>query len=257
MLIVVSPAKSLDMSPVSAEMTDLMFPDDAMRLAKAARNLTLSDLKGLMSISDNLAKLNRDRFKAYSADPEPENVKPAVFAFDGDTYKGLEAKTLDPDALRWAQDHLRILSGMYGLLRPLDGMQPYRLEMGSKLKTRRGKDLYDYWGTQISKRLNAEAEAIGTDILVNCASQEYFHAADNKALKLRVVTPQFYEVKGGKPKIVSFFAKRARGAMARYIIENRITEVEDLKGFHTGGYAFDPDMSQDNTLVFSRDYPEE
>ena len=136
-------------------------------------------------------------------------------------------------------------------------MQPYRLEMGSKLKTRRGKDLYDYWGTQISKRLNAEAEAIGTDVLVNCASQEYFHAADTKALKLRVVTPQFYEVKGGKPKIVSFFAKRARGAMARYIIENRITEVEDLKGFHTGGYAFDPDMSQDNNLVFSRDYPEE
>ena len=257
MLIVVSPAKSLDMSPVSVEMTDLMFPDDAMRLAKAARNLTLSDLKGLMSISDNLAKLNRDRFRAYSADPEPENVKPAVFAFDGDTYKGLEAKTLDPDALRWAQDHLRILSGMYGLLRPLDGMQPYRLEMGSKLKTRRGKDLYDYWGTQISKRLNAEAEAIGTDVLVNCASQEYFHVADTKALKLRVVTPQFYEVKSGKPKIVSFFAKRARGAMARYIIENRITEVEDLKGFHTGGYAFDPDMSQDNTLVFSRDYPEE
>jgi cytoplasmic iron level regulating protein YaaA (DUF328/UPF0246 family) len=257
MLIVVSPAKSLDMSPVSVDPTDLMFPDDAMRLAKAARNLTLSDLKGLMSISDNLAKLNRDRFKAYSADPEPENVKPAVFAFDGDTYKGLEAKTLDPDALRWAQDHLRILSGMYGLLRPLDGMQPYRLEMGSKLKTRRGKDLYDYWGTQISKRLNAEAEAIGTDVLVNCASQEYFHAADTKALKLRVVTPQFYEVKGGKPKIVSFLAKRARGAMARYIIENRITEVEDLKGFHTGGYAFDPDMSQDNTLVFSRDYPEE
>jgi len=257
MLIVVSPAKSLDMSPVSVDPTDLMFPDDAMRLAKAARNLTLSDLKGLMSISDNLAKLNRDRFKAYSADPEPENVKPAVFAFDGDTYKGLEAKTLDPDALLWAQDHLRILSGMYGLLRPLDGMQPYRLEMGSKLKTRRGKDLYDYWGTQISKRLNAEAEAIGTDILVNCASQEYFHAADTKALKLRVVTPQFYEVKGGNPKIVSFFAKRARGAMARYIIENRITEVEDLKGFHTGGYTFDPDMSQDNTLVFSRDYPEE
>ena len=257
MLIVVSPAKSLDMSPVSVDPTELMFPDDAMRLAKRARNLTLSDLKGLMSISDNLAKLNRDRFRAYSADPEPENVKPAVFAFDGDTYKGLEAKTLDPDALRWAQDHLRILSGMYGLLRPLDGMQPYRLEMGSKLKTRRGKDLYDYWGTQISKRLNAEAEAIGTDILVNCASQEYFHAADTKALKLRVVTPQFYEVKGGKPKIVSFLAKRARGAMARYIIENRITEVEDLKDFHTGGYAFDPDMSQDNTLVFSRDYPEE
>ncbi len=257
MLIVVSPAKALDMSPVPVATTDLMFPDDALRLAKAARNLPLRDLKALMKLSDNLTKLNHERFKAYRAEPEAEAVKAAVLAFDGDTYKGLEAKTLDDDAMRWAQDHLRILSGMYGLLRPLDGMQAYRLEMGSRLKTRRGTSLYDYWGDQIAKKLNAEAEAIDTGVLINCASQEYFRAADRDALKLRVVTPQFYEVKGGKPKIVSFFAKRARGAMARYIIENRLTDPDDIKGFHTGGYAYDPVLSEGDNTAFTRDYPDE
>ncbi|OUD09795.1 hypothetical protein BVC71_08195 [Marivivens niveibacter] len=256
MLIVVSPAKSLDLSPVDIETTDIMFPKEALSLAKTARNLTLGDLKSLMSISDNLAKLNRDRFKAYTETPDADAVKAAVYAFDGDTYKGLEAKTLDEDDIKWAQDHLRILSGMYGLLRPLDAMQPYRLEMGSKLKTRRGKNLYEYWGDQIAKTLNTEAEAIGTDILVNCASQEYFHAADTKALKLRVITPQFYEIKDGKAKIVSFFAKRARGAMARYIIENRLTDAEAIKGFATGGYAYDADLSDGDTWAFSRAYPD-
>jgi uncharacterized protein len=208
-----------------------------------------------MHISDDLARLNRDRFAAFAADPAAEAVKPAALAFNGDTYQGLEAKTLSKDDLAWAQDHLVILSGLYGMLRPLDAIQPYRLEMGSKLKTRRGQSLYAYWGDTIAKALNAQAEAQGTDTLINCASQEYFGVADRKALKLRVITPVFMELKDDKPRIVSFFAKRARGAMARHIIEHRLTEAEEIKGFKSGGYAYDPDLSEGNKWVFLRDYP--
>lgn len=255
MLVVVSPAKSLDMDPVGVTPTQPVFQADAVRLSKTARNLTLKDLKGLMGISNDLARLNRDRFQAFAADPAPDAVKPAALAFNGDTYQGLEAKTLTDEDMAWAQDHLRILSGLYGLLRPLDAIQPYRLEMGSRLKTRRGKSLYDYWGDTIAKALTAQAAAVGTQTLINCASQEYFGAADRKALKLRVITPTFMELKDGKPRIVSFFAKRARGAMARFIVENRLTEPDDIKGFQTGGYAFDADLSEGDTWVFLRDYP--
>lgn len=255
MLVVISPAKSLDMTPVQIPATAPAFQDDALRLAKTARGLSLGDLKSLMSISDDLARLNRDRFAAFAAEPAPEAVKPAALAFNGDTYQGLEAKTLSADDLHWAQDHLGILSGLYGLLRPLDAIQPYRLEMGSKLKTRRGNSLYDYWGDTIAKTLNARAAGVGTDLLVNCASQEYFGAVDRKALRLRVITPSFMEVKDDKPRIVSFFAKRARGAMARFIVENRVTDAEGIKGFTSGGYAYDADLSEGDTWVFVRDYP--
>ncbi len=255
MLVVVSPAKSLDMDPVEVAATAPDFQEDAVRLSKTAKNLTLKELKGLMSISDDLARLNRDRFKAFAAEPTAELTKPAALAFNGDTYQGLEAKTLTDDDLAWAQDHLRILSGLYGLLRPLDAIQPYRLEMGSRLKTRRGKTLYDYWGDTIAKALNAQAETVGADTLINCASQEYFGAADRKALKLRVITPVFMEVKEDKPRIVSFFAKRARGAMARYVVENRLTKADEIKGFTSGGYAYDPDLSEGDKWVFLRDYP--
>lgn len=255
MLVVVSPAKSLDMDPVDVPATAPAFQDDAVRLSKTARNLTLKELKGLMDISDDLARLNRDRFKVFAAEPAPDATKPAALAFNGDTYQGLEAKTLSEDDLTWAQDHLRILSGLYGLLRPLDAIQPYRLEMGSRLKTRRGKSLYDYWGDTIAKALNVQAEAVQTDTLVNCASQEYFGAADRKALKLRVITPVFMEVKDNKPRIVSFFAKRARGAMARFIVENRVTAADGIKDFASGGYAHDPDLSAGDKWVFLRDYP--
>ncbi|MEM6659545.1 MAG: peroxide stress protein YaaA, partial [Pseudomonadota bacterium] len=172
----------------------------------------------------------------------------------GDTYQGLEAATLDTEEMAWAQEHLRILSGLYGLLRPLDAIQPYRLEMGSKLKTRRGKTLYAYWRDQLSKALNAQAEQIGSDMLVNCASQEYFGAVDPKALKLRPVTPVFMEDKAGSPKIVSFFAKKARGAMARYIIQHRVTNPAGLLDFNTGGYAYRADMSDADKPVFVRPY---
>jgi cytoplasmic iron level regulating protein YaaA (DUF328/UPF0246 family) len=255
MLVVISPAKSLDMTPIDIAPTMPEFQEDAVRLSKTARNLTLTELKGLMSISDDLAKLNRDRFKAFAVEPSADAVKPAALAFNGDTYQGLEAKTLTSDDLAWAQDHLGILSGLYGVLRPLDAIQPYRLEMGSRLKTRRGKSLYDYWGDTVAKALNTRAAAVGADSLINCASQEYFGAADRKALKLNVITPQFMEVKDDRPRIVSFFAKRARGAMARYIVENRLTDHADILGFNSGGYAYDTDLSTPEKPVFLRDYP--
>ncbi len=256
MLTVISPAKSLDWDPVDAPATAPAFQEDAVRLARTSRNLTLGALKDLMSISDDLARLNRDRFKAFQETPADDITKPAALAFNGDTYLGLEAKTLTDADMAYAQDHLRILSGLYGLLRPLDAIQPYRLEMGSRLKTRRGKSLYDYWGTTLSKALNVLGGEQGTDTLVNCASQEYFGAADTKALKLNVITPVFMEVKDDRPRIVSFFAKRARGAMARHIIENRVTDLQGLSAFNAGGYTFDPDLSVPNKPVFLRDYPD-
>lgn len=252
MLVVISPAKRLDWQERAVEMTAPVFEDDAQRLARTARNLTLGDLKGLMGLSDDLARLNRDRFRAFTDTPGPEELRPAALAFAGDTYTGLEAGSLEPEEMDWAQGHLRILSGLYGLLRPRDGFQAYRLEMGSRLKTRRGGNLYEYWGDQIAKALNAQAEAIGTDILVNCASQEYFGAVPEKALKLRVITPQFMEDKPGGPKIVSFFAKRARGAMARFIVQTRLTDPEGIRDFDLGGYRYQPDMSDPDRPVFLR-----
>lgn len=257
MLVVISPAKRLDWAERDVQTTAPDFQEDAVRLAKTARNLTLGNLKLLMSLSDDLAKLNRDRFKAFENAPEAELTRPAALAFAGDTYQGLEAGSLDPEELKYAQDHLRILSGLYGVLRPLDAIQPYRLEMGSRLKTRRGKNLYDYWGSDLSKALNSQGEATGSEVLINCASQEYFGAVDLKALKLRVVTPQFMEDKGdGKgPKIVSFFAKRARGAMARFVMQTRITEADGILEFGSGGYAYVPELSKPDAPVFLRPYP--
>ena len=252
MLVVISPAKRLDWSERPVDMTEPAFQADAVRLARTARNLTLGDLKGLMDLSDDLARLNRDRFRAFAEAPAPEALRPAALAFAGDTYQGLEAGSLDPDEMAWAQDHLRILSGLYGLLRPLDAIQAYRLEMGSRLKTRRGGSLYDYWRDQIARALRAQAADLNTDTLVNCASQEYFGAVPLRALGLRVVTPVFMEDKPGGPKIVSFFAKRARGSMARYIIQRRLTDPSGLTDFDLGGYAFRPEMSEPDKPVFVR-----
>ena len=257
MLVVISPAKRLDWTERDVDATEPDFQADAIRLSKTARNLTLGKLKSLMDLSDDLARLNRDRFRAFQDEPSAEATRPAVFAFAGDTYQGLEADSLDADELRWAQDHLRILSGLYGVLRPLDAIQPYRLEMGSRLKTRRGANLYDYWRDELSKVLNAQAQETGTNILINCASQEYFGAVAPNTLKLRVITPTFLEDKGdGKgPKMVSFFAKKARGAMARFVVQNRLTDAEHLKSFETGGYSFDVERSTPDKPVFVRDYP--
>ncbi len=257
MLTVISPAKRLDENrrtlPAGLPATTPAFLADAAKLARIARALSVDDLRALMDISEPLARLNHDRFRTFKAKPDPAALHPAAFCFDGDTYAGLEAKTLDPDALRWAQDHLRILSGLYGLLRPLDEIQPYRLEMGSKLANPKGPDLYAFWGKKLAKALNEAAAAAGTETLVNCASNEYFHAVDRKALKLRILTPTFLEVKGTEAKIVSFFAKRARGAMARFIAEHRLTDPADLSGFTIGGYAYDPDRSTPENPVFLRE----
>lgn len=253
MLVVISPAKRLDMSPCDAPAPSAPdFQADAVELAGVARGLSVGELQKLMGLSDKLARLNADRFADFSENPAPEATRPAAFMFDGDTYAGLEARTLDADALRWAQDHLRILSGLYGLLRPLDAIQPYRLEMGSRLANARGKTLYDYWGDRLAKALNAAGEAAGSEVLVNCASNEYFGAVDEAALKLRVITPVFMEERGGQAKIVSFYAKKARGAMARFICENRLTDPEALKAFDTGGYRFSAAMSEGDRLVFLR-----
>lgn len=257
MLVVISPAKRLDWDTRDVQVTQPDFQEDAVRLAKTARNLTLGKLKDLMSLSDDLARLNRDRFQAFADDPEMETTRPAALAFAGDTYQGLLAAELDAEEQAWAQDHLRILSGLYGLLRPYDAIQPYRLEMGSKLKTRRGTSLYDYWGDTLSKALNAQAQALGTKTLINCASQEYFGAVAPKALKLDVITPQFLEDKedGKGPRMVSFFAKKARGAMARFIIQNRLGDAEGVKDFNMGGYAYQPELSTPEKPVFVRPYP--
>ncbi len=254
MLVVISPAKRLDWSERDINSTEPDFQQDAARLARTARNLTLGDLRKLMDLSPDLARLNRDRFRDFSDAPPQGVTRPAALAFAGDTYLGLEAATLDPEEMAWAQDHLRILSGLYGVLRPLDAIQPYRLEMGSRLKTRRGKTLYAYWRDSLSKALNAQASRIGTETLINCASQEYFGAVDPGALKLRVVSPVFMEDKPGGPKIVSFFAKRARGAMARYVIQRRLTDPAALVDFDSGGYVYRPDLSEPDRPVFVRPY---
>ncbi|WP_226780373.1 peroxide stress protein YaaA [Oceaniglobus trochenteri] len=255
MLVVISPAKRLNWDVERGAVSTPDFHAEANRLAGHARQLTLAQLKGLMGLSDDLARLNRDRFRAFEPEPTEDNSKPAALAFAGDTYMGLDAASLDPEDMEWARDHLRILSGLYGVLRPRDAIQAYRLEMGSRLKTRRGQTLYDFWGDTIARALNAQAAETGSDSLVNCASQEYFGAVDLKRLTPRVVTPQFMELKDGKAKIVSFFAKKARGAMARYIVQNRLTDPQDILGFDTGGYAHALEMSEPDRPVFLRDYP--
>ncbi|MGZ9099692.1 MAG: peroxide stress protein YaaA [Brevundimonas sp.] len=252
MLIVLSPAKRLDFTEADPALpaSERRFREDTASLSKTARARTVAELRRLMSISDDLARLNRERFQAFDA--ESADGVQAAFAFAGDVYEGLKARELDPGGLAWAQDHVRILSGFYGLLRPLDRIQPYRLEMGTRLKTRRGASLYDFWGDRISKCLNADAEGQADRTLVNLASQEYFGAVDAKALKLPVVTPHFRESKDGESRIISFFAKKARGGMARFAIDQRIERAEDLKAFDRDGYRFDKTASSDTDWIFIR-----
>jgi cytoplasmic iron level regulating protein YaaA (DUF328/UPF0246 family) len=256
MLVVISPAKKLDWAERDVAATAPDFQGDAIKLAGVARALKHEELKKLMHLSDALASLNLDRFKSFQDEPDADVTRPAALAFAGDTYQGLEAASLDGDEMAWAQDHLRILSGLYGVLRPLDLIQAYRLEMGSRLKTAKGKNLYDYWQDDLSNALNAQGAAVGTEVLINCASQEYFGAVALKALKLRVITPAFMEDKGQGPKIVSFYAKKARGAMARFMVQNRLTDPKSILDFDVGGYAYQPDLSTDDNPVFVRPYPE-
>ena len=249
MLVVVSPAKKLNMSLVdNLKVSEPQFKNNANELVNVVRGLSIKDLEKLMDISTNLAELNKDRF----ADFGNQQKKAAAFAFAGDTYKGLSIEKFEMGDLDWAQKHLRILSGLYGLLRPLDEIEPYRLEMGSKLKGAHGSSLYDYWGNKISENLNQHAKEIGSKILVNCASNEYFNAINLNSLLLRVITPIFMERKNGKEKIISFYAKNARGAMARFIIQNRLKSEEDIKTFDLDGYNYSAEKSGEGKLVFIR-----
>ena len=256
MLTVISPAKRLDQTPrILPEGLQASLPafgTDAALLARVAKALSVADLCELMDISEPLGRLNRDRFNAYRAKPKPSDTWPAAFLFAGDTYAGLDAATMHADALHWAQGHLRILSGLYGALRPLDAIQPYRLEMGSKLANPRGADLYAYWSDKIAKALNAQAAEVGTKVLINCASAEYFGAVDRKRLNLQVITPVFLEDRGGDAKIISFWAKKARGAMARFIADHQLTDPADIRGFEAGGYRYDAARSSGDAWVFLR-----
>ena len=255
MLIVLSPAKALDFTaaPQSVGMTAPELSDHTAELARVAKKLRVIDLKRMMDLSDALAKVNRERFQAFQ--PDSEEGLQAAFAFNGDVYMGLKARELDRKALAWAQDRVRILSGLYGVLRPLDAIQPYRLEMGVRIKTKRGMSLYDFWGPQVSQTLDAALAGHKERTVVNCASQEYFGAVDREALKAPVVTCRFLEEKGGKARIMSFFAKRARGLMARFAIDNRIERADDLKSFNLDGYGFRPDLSAQTSWVFTRIQP--
>ncbi len=256
MLFVLSPAKRLDFSdhPLASRATQPRMGEDTAQLAVTTRRLTAPDLKKLMHLSDDLAKLNRERFKAF--DSEREGDLPAALAFAGDVYQGLKARDLDPAGMDWAQDHLRILSGMHGVLRPLDAIQPYRLEMGTKLSTRRGRDLYAFWGDRIADRLDADLEGQAEAAIVNLASEEYFGAVDRKALKAPVVEARFEEEKDGERRVLSFFAKQARGLMARWAIDQRVERSADLKGFDQANYRIDKAASKDGALVFWRPQPE-
>ncbi|ENO98465.1 peroxide stress protein YaaA [Thauera phenylacetica] len=258
MILVISPAKALDYEtpPTTTTFTQPDFLDHAAELIEVLREKSPAQIAELMSLSDPLSSLNVARYASWSRPFAPDNAKQALLAFNGDVYEGLDAKTLDDEGLAWAQDRLRILSGLYGVLRPLDLMQAYRLEMGTRLANPRGKNLYEFWGERITDELNRllarEEEAGRERVLLNLASDEYFKSVKPKKLAGRIVTPVFEDWKGGRYKIISFYAKRARGLMSRYVITSRIDEVEALQGFDAEGYAFAADASDADTLVFRR-----
>lgn len=255
MLALVSPAKKLDnknRSPIS-DNTQPQFQKDTAELTKILKGYSKDKIQKLMSLSDNLGQLNYDRYQGFEGKFTPNNSKQAVYAFKGDTYVGLDAETLSKDDMQYAQDHLAILSGLYGLLRPLDLMQPYRLEMGTKLLNDRGEDLYDFWGGLITNALNDAVKNHKDNSVISLASNEYINAVKPKGLNGNFITCHFKEMKNGAPKTIGLFAKRARGAMARYMIQNRIETPDGLKGFDTDGYVFEPTLSDDKNLTFLRD----
>ena len=254
MLIVISPAKKLDFAPVTAaNASQPQLLDHAAELLEGLKQLSPQDVCGLMGLSDNLGALNYERFQAWQRPFTEDNAKPAVLAFKGDVYQGLEADTMTDGQLAWAQDHLRILSGLYGLLRPMDLMQPYRLEMGTKFATQRGKDLYAFWGSIITDEINGLLAAATSPVLVNLASNEYFKSVQHKDINGRIITPVFMDKKDDKYKIISFYAKKARGLMSAYIIKNKISAVDGIKNFDTDGYSYNAAMSEGDSWVFTRE----
>ncbi len=254
MLFLLSPAKSLDYDTPAGDVphTQPQFVPQATELIDILRQKSPQDIAELMHLSDALSGLNVARYQAWRPKFTAKNAKQAVLAFNGDVYEGLDAKTLDAQSLAWAQNHVCILSGLYGVLRPLDYMQPYRLEMGTQLPNPHGKNLYEFWGRQIAEHLNTRLKKERDPVIVNLASVEYFKSVDRQALKARVVECVFEEFKGGKYKIVSFHAKRARGLMARFAATHAVAKPEQLKAFDAEGYAFDAAASEPDRLVFRR-----
>lgn len=257
MLTVISPAKTLDFDtkPTTRRATQPEFLERSAQLVEQARGMSPADIQTLMGVSENIANLNHKRFMDWGLPFSLDNAKQSVLAFKGDVYTGLEAETMNSEQLKFAQKHLRILSGLYGLLRPLDLMQPYRLEMGLKFANSQGKNLYDFWGDTISETLGRHIASSGSPVLVNLASNEYFKSVKPRALDADVITPVFKDLKGGKYRVISFFAKKARGQMARYIIDHALNEPEGLKKFRKDGYRYNKAESSARELVFTRDKP--
>lgn len=254
MLLVISPAKTLDYES-SVNTTAFSMPDyldHAQLLVERARHFSELDLMEIMDVSAKIAAVNVERFRDWHTPFTPENARQALLAFKGEVYGGLEAESFSEGDFEFAQDHLRILSGLYGLLRPLDLMQPYRLEMGRRIDTERGRNLYEFWGPIITEGLNAQLQALGSRTLINLASSEYFKAVKPKLLQAEIITPEFKDYKNGQYKMMGVYAKRARGLLSRYIIQNRIAEPEAIKGFAEEGYCFNDELTSGNQWVFTR-----
>ena len=257
MLITLSPSKGQDFieAPLSKKHSKPADLNDSALLIKELKKANSKQIQEMMAVSENIAKLNVDRFKSFSTPFTTKNAKQAIFAFKGDVYSGLELKDFTEDDYAYAQDHLRILSGLYGCLRPLDLIQPYRLEMKTKLKNERGDNLYQFWDDRITKSINKELKKQKEAVLINLASNEYFKSVKPKLLAGRLLNINFKETKDGKTRVVAIFAKRARGMMADYIIRNRIEKPEDIKKFKLGGYKFNKDLSDDKQWTFERPQP--
>jgi cytoplasmic iron level regulating protein YaaA (DUF328/UPF0246 family) len=254
MLIVISPAKTLDYDtpPKTKTFTIPEYLEDSQVLIKRARMYSALDIAELMQVSMKIAELNFERFEQWHTPFTPENAKQAVLAFKGDVYTGLDAETFSSKDFKFAQSHLRILSGLYGLLRPLDLMQPYRMEMGRKIDTEHGKNLYEFWGTRITEGLNQQLKKLKSPYLINLASNEYFKSVKPKVLDGEIITPEFKDWKNGQYKMMGVYAKKARGQLSRFVIQNQLTDPEAMKDFAVDGYGFNEQMSSGNTWVFTR-----
>ncbi|MDA3507583.1 peroxide stress protein YaaA [Acinetobacter junii] len=255
MLALISPAKTLDYTtalPTDTH-TQPRLLEQSQQLIDVCRKLSATEIASLMTVSEKIANLNVERFRDWNAEFDFSNARQALFAFKGDVYTGLDAYHLKDQDIDFAQQHLRMLSGLYGLLRPLDLMMPYRLEMGTKLKNSRGNNLYEFWGSIITDQINQDLAEIDAKLLVNLASDEYYKSVNEKKIQAEIIKPVFLDQKNGKYKVISFYAKKARGLMARYLIENKLSQVEQLKAFDSEGYYFDAESSSDKELVFKRD----
>ena len=255
MLALISPAKTLDYEtalPTDSHTLPRLL-DQSQQLIDVSRKLSASEIANLMSVSEKIAQLNAERFRDWNIDFSFANARQAIFAFKGDVYTGLDGYSLSQDNLNFAQNHLRSLSGLYGLLRPLDLMMPYRLEMGTKLANERGSNLYQFWEDRITQLINHDLEQVDAKILLNIASDEYYKSVKEAKIQAEIIKPVFLDQKNGKYKVISFYAKKARGLMARYMIEHQIDQVDGIKSFNTGGYYFDAESSLKGELVFKRD----